>query len=60
MNPYLITGPAQIGLSGGRTSGEMIYRIIKAHGGKLPANIHTCFQNTGKEREETLVLAESK
>ncbi len=35
MNPYLITGPAQIGISGGRTSGHMVYKILEAHGGTL-------------------------
>jgi 3'-phosphoadenosine 5'-phosphosulfate sulfotransferase (PAPS reductase)/FAD synthetase len=56
MNPYYITGPAQIGISGGRTSGHMVYKILEAHGGQLPADVHLCFQNTGKEREETLVF----
>ena len=54
MNPYQITGPAQIGLSGGRTSGYMTRRILDAHGGSLPADVHSFFQNTGKEVEETL------
>ena len=56
MNPYLITGPAQIGISGGRTSGQMVYKILEAHGGVLPPDVHLFFQNTGKEREETLVF----
>ncbi|WP_431494511.1 hypothetical protein [Pseudomonas brassicacearum] len=54
--PYLIQGPAQIGISGGRTSGHMVYNILEAHGGTLPADVHLFFQNTGKEREETLVF----
>jgi len=33
MNPYQITGPAQIGFSGGRRSGYMLYHIVEAHGG---------------------------
>ncbi|MDF3842785.1 hypothetical protein P3W55_13795 [Pseudomonas citronellolis] len=56
MNPYFIKGPAQIGLSGGRTSGYMTRRILDAHGGTLPADVHVFFQNTGKEVEETLVF----
>ena len=47
MNPYLITGPAQIGISGGRTSGHMVYKILEAHGGALPSDVHLFFQNTG-------------
>lgn len=58
MNPYLITGPAQIGLSGGRTSAHMMFKILEAHDGKLPSDVHVFFQNTGKEREETLVFVD--
>jgi len=53
-NPYLIEGPAIISFSGGRTSGYMLYHILQAHGGVLPDDVHVCFANTGKEREETL------
>ncbi|WP_288806286.1 hypothetical protein [uncultured Novosphingobium sp.] len=53
-NPYLIQGPALISFSGGRTSAYMLKRIIDAHGGMLPDDVHVCFANTGKEREETL------
>lgn len=52
-NPYLIEGPAQIAFSGGRTSGFMLHQILEANGG-LPRDVHVSFQNTGKEREETL------
>lgn len=52
--PYLIEGPALISFSGGRTSGYMLWHILKAHGGSLPADLHVAFANTGKEREETL------
>lgn len=58
MNSYLITGPAQIGISGGRTSGHMVYKILEAHGGTLPPDVHLFFQNTGKERKETLVFTD--
>lgn len=54
MNPYRIEGPALISFSGGRTSAYMLYHILDAHGGELPDDIHVCFANTGKEREETL------
>lgn len=53
-NPFLITGPAIISFSGGRTSALMLYLILLAHGGRLPADVYVVFANTGKEREETL------
>jgi len=59
MNPYQITGPAQIGVSGGRTSGHMLWKILEAHGGKQPADVHAFFQITGKEREETLIFIDA-
>jgi 3'-phosphoadenosine 5'-phosphosulfate sulfotransferase (PAPS reductase)/FAD synthetase len=53
-NPYHIEGPALISFSGGRTSAYMLWHILEAHGGALPDDVHVCFANTGKEREETL------
>ncbi len=53
-DPFLIEGPAVISFSGGRTSGYMLRRILDAHGGTLPADVHVVFTNTGKERPETL------
>lgn len=53
-SPFYITGPALISFSGGRTSAFMLFMILWAHGGKLPGDVHVCFANTGKEREETL------
>ncbi|NSY21910.1 Nin-like protein [Agrobacterium vitis] len=53
-DPFLIQGPAMISFSGGRISAYMLYRIVQAHGGKLPDDIVVAFANTGKEREETL------
>lgn len=53
-DPYLITGPALISFSGGRTSAYMLKQILDAHGGTLPADVYVTFANTGKEREETL------
>lgn len=53
-DPYRIEGPALISFSGGRTSAYMLWHILDAHGGTLPDDVHVCFANTGKEREETL------
>ena len=53
-DPFLITGPALISFSGGRTSAHMLWRILQAHGGTLPPDVVVAFANTGKEREETL------
>lgn len=57
-DPFKITGPAVISFSGGRTSGYMLWRIIQAHGGKLPDDVRVVFCNTGKERHETLDFVE--
>ena len=54
MNSYYIDEPAVVSLSGGRTSGYMLYRILQAHGGTLPDHIKVVFANTGKEMPETL------
>lgn len=54
MNPYLITEPTCISFSGGRTSAYMLYKVLEAHGGKLPDDAVVCFANTGKEEEATL------
>lgn len=53
-NPYFISGPALISFSGGRTSAYMLHEILRAHDGRLPADVIVAFANTGKEREETL------
>lgn len=53
-DPFFITDPALISFSGGRTSAYMLWRILQAHGGTLPDDVHVVFANTGKEREETL------
>lgn len=57
-SPFLLDTPAVISFSGGRTSGYMLYRILKAFGGKLPKGIKVIFCNTGKERTETLDFVE--
>jgi len=54
MNPFLIKEQTCISFSGGRTSAYMLWRILEAHGGKLPEEAIVCFANTGKEMEETL------
>lgn len=53
-DPFLIEGPAVLSISGGRTSGYMLWRILQAHGGKLPDDVRAMFANTGKEMPETL------
>lgn len=53
-DPFKIDGPTCISFSGGRTSGYMLWRVLQAHGGKLPADAVVCFANTGKEDEATL------
>lgn len=54
MNPFQIIEPTCISFSGGRTSAYMLYRVLEAHGGKLPDEAVVCFANTGKEDEATL------
>lgn len=54
IDSFLITGPAVISFSGGRTSGYMLYRILQAHGGTLPDDVVVCFANTGREMPATL------
>ena len=53
-DPFRIEGPAIINVSGGRTSALMLRRVLDAHGGRLPRDVHAVFCNTGDEREETL------
>lgn len=55
-NPFAITGPAVLNVSGGRTSALMLRRVLDAHGGTLPRDVHAVFCNTGKERAETLTF----
>ncbi len=55
-DPYKIAGPALVSFSGGRTSAYMLHEILRAHDGRLPDDVHVCFANTGKEREETLAF----
>ena len=53
-DPFFITGPAVVSFSGGRTSAYMLWRIVQAHGGKLPDDVVVCFANTGREMPATL------
>ena len=53
-NPFEIKEPTCISFSGGRTSAYMLWRVLEAHGGKLPEEAVVCFANTGKEDEATL------
>lgn len=53
MNPYRIEGPALISVSGGRTSGYMLAKILEAHGGALPKDVLAVFANTGLEHPAT-------
>jgi len=57
-SPYLLDTPAVVSFSGGLTSGYMLYHIIEAFGGKLPDDVKVIFNNTGKERLETLKFVE--
>lgn len=54
MNHFLIKGPTCISFSGGRTSAYMLWKVLEAHGGKLPDETVVLFANTGKEMPETL------
>lgn len=53
-DPFKITGPALVSVSGGRTSAYMLWRVLQASGGALPEGVVAAFANTGREREETL------
>ena len=47
-------GRTVVSFSGGRTSGFLLYHVLKAHDFQLPEDVVVLFENTGKEREETL------
>ena len=56
LNPYKIHGPACISVSGGRSSGLLLFRILEAHTGRLPSDVYCVFANTGEEAEGTLLF----
>lgn len=51
---FAIRAPAAVQFSGGRTSAYLLWRILQAHGGALPAGVVALFQNTGREMPATL------
>lgn len=56
-NPYFIPEDGTlriINVSGGRSSGYMLGKILSAHDEALPDNVVPIFCNTGKERRQTL------
>ena len=53
-SPFRVMRPFTVSFSGGRTSAYMLWRILDAYDGELPADTHVLFANTGKERDETL------
>lgn len=57
-DPFFIDEPTSISFSGGRTSAYMLWRVLQAHGGKLPPEAIVLFANTGKEHENTLRFVE--
>lgn len=50
-SPFALEAPAVLSLSGGRTSGYLLRRVLDEG---LPADVHVLFCNTGKEDEATL------
>lgn len=50
-SPFRIEGPAVISFSGGRTSAYLLRRVLDEG---IRPDVHVLFENTGKEREETL------
>ncbi len=53
-DPFKIDGRTAISVSGGRTSGYMLWRALQSNGGRLPDGCIALFANTGKEHEATL------
>ena len=53
-DPFKIVGPTCIQVSGGRTSGYMLWRALQSNGSLDREDVAICFENTGKEDEATL------
>lgn len=53
-DPWLITRPILLSVSGGRTSMHMLWRYLQRHDGQLPEQAVAVFCNTGKEHPATL------
>lgn len=47
-------GPVAIQFSAGRSSAYMLHEILRAYDGQLPPDCHVLFQNTGRERQESI------
>ena len=62
-NPYRIPAGSPwfhvVNVSGGRSSGMLLHRILEAHDGQLPERCAAIFANTGRERGETLDFVEA-
>lgn len=52
-DPYRVEDPCIISVSGGRTSGFMLRKILDSYGGSLPSDIKPVFCNTGLEHPAT-------
>ena len=52
-------GNVLISFSGGRTSGYMLHRILKANG-DLPDRVKVLFANTGREMPDTGLCAQHR
>lgn len=59
-SPYFCEGPTIVNDSGGRTSGYLVNRILDAHDGVLPPDVHVVFANTAAEHEGTLAFLDEQ
>lgn len=56
---YHLDTPAIISLSGGRTSGYLLWKVMESFGGTLPKDVKVVFANTGLEHPETYKFIEA-
>lgn len=54
MNPFHFKPGTLLSISGGRTSGYVLWRTLQENGGTLPPGVIPVFANTGKEFPQTL------